>query len=69
MMGGIKLESEIKIKKPKELTTGDYQKVLDKLAELKPLAQPVNSARINDAVDKLERMVEEELFYVSRKKR
>lgn len=56
-----------KIKKPDELTPEDYQKVLDKLAELKTSAQIINSARINDAIDKLERMLEEEIFHISRK--
>jgi len=56
-----------KIKKPKQLTPEDYQKVLDKLVELKPLALTINSKRINEAIDNLERMLEEEMFYISRK--
>lgn len=57
-----------KIKKPEELTPEDYQKALDKLAELKTSAQTINSARINDAIDKLEHMLDEEMFHVRKKR-
>lgn len=52
---------ERKIKKPEELVPEDYQKVLDKLVELRSLTISINSARINDEVDRLQGMLEEEL--------
>lgn len=55
------MDEEAKVKTPGELTPEDYQKALDKLAELKPLTRIINSVRVNDAVDQLYRMLKEEL--------
>lgn len=52
--------TEIKLKKPEDLTPEDYQLALDKLEELKTLTLPINSARINEAVNKLFSMLREE---------